>query len=134
MQPWHFYIVLGVCAAGGGVLQALAMRNPEFTYFSSARQVFTRIFCIAVPAVLVLLPYLVWSMSGFHTADVRSAENIIVQQYLKNGAQRVEAHFIIESRAVMTGYAEITFADGTVATVPCQAHKGDGAEFLAFCS
>lgn len=134
MQPWHYYVVMGLCAATGGALQALAMRNPDFAYYSGVRKFFTRAFCFAVPAVLVFLPYMAWTISGFRQADARTAEKLIIEQYLEGGAQKVEADFIVKDRNTLTGMAKVTLADGTMITLPCQAEMGEQRQFLVFCT
>lgn len=134
MQQWHYYVVMAVCCAMGAAFQALAMRNPDFALYSGARKFFTRLFCFAIPAVLVFMPYMAWTLSGFHQADTRTAEKIIVDQYLEAGAQHVEAKFIVKDRNTLTGLAKVTLEDGTMLTAPCQADMGEDGQFLVFCS
>lgn len=134
MQQWHYYVVMGVCIAAGSALQARAMRHPDFVYYGTGRRFVVRSLCFLLPMILILLPYMAWTLTGFHAADTRTAEKIIVDQYMENGAQRAEAKFIVKDRNTLTGLAKVTLEDGTMLTAPCQADMGEDGQFLVFCS
>ena len=110
------------------------MRKPDFAHCSGVRMFFTRLFGFAIPAVLVFIPYMAWTLRGFHQADTRTADKIVVDQYIQAGAQRVEVKFIVKDYDHLTGMATVTFADGSVVAVPSHADIGENGQFLVLCT
>ncbi|PZU17648.1 MAG: hypothetical protein DI591_02340 [Citromicrobium sp.] len=134
MHEWHYYVVMGICLVVAFGLQTLAVRNPEFPSYSPAKRFFTRLFSFVPPAFFIFLPYTIWAHSGFQPADARNAEGMMVQQYLDDGTQRAEAHFIVKDRDTMAGLVDVTFADGSLSSVQCKADMGEDGQFLVSCS
>lgn len=134
MLPWQFYIVLVIMAVASNLLYMLKSKQDDFAHYGGWKKAWVRAVSIMVPLVLIGLPFNIWWFSGFQPADARTAEKIITQNYLANGAQQVEVHFVVKDRDNLTGYANVGFPDGSAITTKCQAEMGEDGQFLAFCS
>lgn len=134
MQDWRFYVVIILGNILGAGLYALKSRQLEFKDSSRRKMLLLYAICSFAAMFLVATPYLAWQLTGFHPADARAAERVIVQRYLDNGAQSADVHFIVKDRSTLLGYATVTFPDGSSVTTSCHADKGESEEFVATCS
>ncbi len=138
MQQWHFYVVMGIMFISGNLLYVIRSRRPDFKDLSQGRRFFVTLACFLAPLLFIGVPYSLWVFSGFQPGDARRAEQMIYQRYRENGALngalKVEVHFVVKDRTTMTGYATVTYVDGSTVTANCRADKGENQEFLAVCS
>lgn len=134
MQPWHYYVAFGICMILGNLLFVLARKADGFEKRGKLGKLGVQFFCYLVPTVFIMGPYMAWTLTGFRPADARAAERTMVQSYLAQGAQGAEVHFVVSGHSTMTGFANVTLADGSAVTTRCKGDKAtDGGEYLVFC-
>lgn len=134
-HPWHYYVVMFIILLTAQILRHFMLRKDEYKYATKFKRFVLMSFCWLPGLVFIGFPYKVWEVSGFHERDAREAEQLMVNRYVQQGAQTVDARFIISDHSSMIGLINIQYPDGRVASDKCKAEKSDsGDEFLIFCN
>lgn len=134
MQPWHYYVAAAICIFLANLLSVFARKADGYDQRSKFAKFGVHFVCWMVPTVFIMLPYMAWDLTGFRPADARAAERMMVDHYITQGARAAEAHFVVSGHSTMTGFANVTLADGSTFAAQCKGDKAtDGGEYLVFC-
>lgn len=98
------------------------------------RQRRSRTVMLSYPTVLIMGPYMAWALTGFLPVDARATDRTMIQSYLIQGAQAAEVQLVVSGHSTMSGFANVTLADGSAVTTQCKGDKATyGGECLLFC-